>query len=806
MTAPTSQRHDIKTIAVIGSGVMGSGIAAQIANAGFNVYLYDIVDDQSDNRSAIASSAVEKMHKTAPAPLMLPSFSKRITPKNLSDDLGDLAHCDWIIEVVVEQLDIKHDIYKKIDAHRKKGSIISSNTSTIPLEKLTQGFDASFKEDFLITHFFNPPRYLRLLELVTSDQTNKGAIQRIEAFCDIHLGKGIVPCNDRPGFIANRIGTFWMQTGLNTAIAQNTPIDIADTVMSKPMGIPKTALFGLIDLVGVDLLPKLGKSLCENLPKSDEFQNIAHTPDVITQMIEQGYTGRKGKGGFSRMLKGEDGARQLMVLDIHDALTNGFSAEKSYIPAQKHDLDSLKNAKAGMRAVLESKDAGGRFAKEVMVRTLGYTATLIPEIADDIIAVDTAMKLGYNWAYGPFEMIDMVGADWLVNELDQLNLPSAPLLKSASEKGGFYKTDQNQKTYLSTDGAYQAIPVKEGILRLSTIKAQSNAIYESESAALWDIGEDIICLEFTGKMNAIDHGVFSAVHKAVEIIGDTSTPYKALVLYNEHSFFSAGANLKLALDAMEAHQGDVIPELVSEGQKAMTALKFAPFPVVAAPTGLALGGGCEFLLHSDHVQAHAELYCGLVEVGVGLIPGWGGCKEMILRYQAAQESQQEGLCFDPSNDPMAPILNAFDLITNAKTARSAHDAKRLGYLKPSDGITMNIDRLLFDARTSAINLAKDYTQSSMIKDIRLPGQDGFKQMTDILNQHHHNGVALDYDMVVGTSVATVLSGGGVPPWEPSSTEQDLLDLEYKEFVKLVKNDGTKDRIAHMLKTGKPLRN
>jgi 3-hydroxyacyl-CoA dehydrogenase len=791
--------YDIKKIAVIGSGVMGSGIAAQIANSGHEVLLFDIVPQDAQDRAIIAKNAIEKMHDTAPAPLMLPEFAGRITPLNLEDDLPRLGECDWIIEVVLEKLEVKHETYKKIIAHKKDGAIISSNTSTIPLAQLSQGFDDDFKSHFLITHFFNPPRYLRLLELVTSADTKPEVTKVISDFCDKNLGKGIVPCHDTPGFIANRIGTFWMQTGLNIAIKNNVAIDIADSVMGAPLGIPKTALFGLIDLVGVDLLPKLADSLKTNLDKEDRFQKIHKDHALIQQMIEAGFTGRKGKGGFSRMIKGQDGSRTLMVLDLQAATQNGFNPEGSFRPAQKPDLPSLAEAKKGLKAFLSCDDEGANFAREVMVETLIYTASLVPEIADEITAVDEAMRLGYAWKYGPFEMIDMLGADWLIKEGKARGLDTPELLQKAADADGFYKEESHQTYFLSSFGKYAPLTRPDGVLKLSDIKRGAQPLYKADSAALWDIGQGVVALEFTAKMNAIDFTVFDCVHKAIDIIKD-SVDFKALVLYNENGFFSAGANLKMALQAFEEGDEDFIPKLVAAGHKAMMALKFAPFPVIGAPTGLALGGGCEFLLHCDAVQAHAETYCGLVETSVGLIPGWGGCKEMLLRFH------EDGIPNAHDGSPMGGTMAAFHLIRRATRAANAFDAKRLGYLHDKDGITMNLDRLLYDARAKALELAKDYEPKQSEATIKLAGASAFASMEIQLMDGHEDGNVTDYDFVIGKSLARVLSGGINADKEHNLSEHDILKLEYEEFCALVKNQGTKDRIAHMLNTGKPLRN
>lgn len=789
----------INKVAVIGSGVMGSGIAAQVANAGVPVVLLDIKLPDKD----LAKMAVEKLLKTDPAPFMHPKNAKLITTGNLDDDLNLLADVDWIIEVVLEDLKVKHTTYEKLNSVRKKGSIISSNTSTIPLHNLAEPFGDDFAKDFLITHFFNPPRYMKLLELVTSPKTRTDIATEVESFCDVKLGKGVVKCHDTPGFIANRLGVFWMQAGVNAAVEQNVSIEIADAVMSKPVGIPKTGIFGLIDLVGVDLMPKLATSMLSTLPQNDPYRAIYKDFPFIGGMISAGYTGRKGKGGFYRL--DDNKKKQALKLDA-----NGFD-ESQYKPASKESsLPSVEAGKQGLRAVLTSPDAGGKYAYDVLMRTLAYAAELVPEIANTITDVDEAMRLGYNWKRGPFEMIDELGAEWFATELKKLNRP-VPKLVEMVGSGAFYKIENGDQFYFGTDGKYHALTRPEGVLLLKDIKLKSKPVFKTGSAALWDIGDGVVCLEFTGKMNALDDQVFAAIDQAVKITGD-GKQFKALVVYNEGSAFSAGANLGLALFAANIALWPQIEELVAGGQRAYKALKFAPFPVVSAPSGLALGGGMEILLHSDHVQADAETYCGLVEVGVGFIPGWGGCKEMLLRYQDAERKAYDKatggkqVWFSPKNTPMGALRQAFETIGTAKIAKSAADAKDIGYFRDSDGVTMNRNRLLFDAKTKALALVAGYQPPVQREDIRLAGSSGKYALQMAVADLRKTGKASPYDVVVCESLARVLSGGDKGDWTTPLREDDILKLERDEFMKLARRPETLARIEHMLDTGKPLRN
>lgn len=798
----------IKKVAVIGSGVMGSGIAAQVANAGVPVVLLDIVPKDAKDRSALAKGAIAKMLKADPAPFMHESNAALITPGNLEDDLKLLGDCDWIIEVVLEDLKIKHVTYEKIQKHRKKGSIVSSNTSTIPLHNLVEPFGDDLAKDFLITHFFNPPRYMRLLELVIGPKTRKDAAVDIEKFCDIQLGKGVVHCHDTPGFIANRLGVFWLQCGVNEAINHKISVELADAVMSKPVGIPKTGLFGLIDLVGIDLMPHLAESMLSTLPANDEYRKIYKDYPFIHRMIEQGFTGRKGKGGFYRLNPDPKAKKEKQAL----TLASDMFDEGMYRKADKPKPTSAEAGKKGLRAVIETDDEGGRYVWAVLSKVLAYAASLVPEIADDIAAVDEAMRLGYNWKKGPFEMIDDLGPAWFAEQFKKEKI-AVPALLEKIGKNSFYKVDGGRLHYFGTDGKYHPIERPEGVLLLRDIKLASKPVIKTASAAVWDIGDGVLCVEFTGKMNTLDQEVFEAYAQASKLI--TTGKFKAMVIYNEGSAFSAGANLGLALFAMNIALWPQIEELIAAGQRAYMALKYAPFPVVAAPSGLALGGGCEILLHSDHVQAHAELYTGLVEVGVGLIPGWGGCKEMILRFQeeerenyqqAAKAVDMDRIWFSPANTPMGAPRKAFETIALAKVAKSAQEAKAFRYLRARDGITMNRDRLLFDAKQKALELAKNYKAPEKIKEIRLPGPGGKYALDMAVADLRKNGKATPYDVTVSGAAATVLTGGEKADWTKPVSEDDLLRLEISEFLKLVKNPGTAARVEHMLETGKPLRN
>ena len=773
---------EIKKVGVIGAGVMGAGIAAHITNAGVPVVLLDIVPEGAEKRDALAEDAVKKLLKADPAAFMHKRNAKLITTGNIEDHLDRVADCDWIIEAVIEKVEAKHAIYGKIDAVRKPGSIVSSNTSTIPLAVLCEGMPGGFARDFLITHFFNPPRYMRLLELVAGETTRADAVQAVRRFADVALGKGVVECKDTPGFIANRIGIYWLQCGVLETMEAGLTVEEADAVYGRPMGIPKTGVFGLLDLVGLDLMPHVLGSLAGALPETDAFHAVRREPELIRKMIADGYTGRKGKGGFYR-LDTSSGKRVKEAIDLETG---------AYHPAQKPRLDSVEAArKGGLRALMEHPDKGGRYAWRVMARTLGYAAHLAPEIAGDIVAVDEAMRLGFNWKSGPFQLIDQLGAAWFAEKLKTDGLAVPDLLETVGA-GTFYRTDEGRPQHLTFDGGYADVRRATGVLLLSDVKLRSQPLARNASASLWDIGDGVVCLEFHTKMNALDLGTLAMVGKAVDIVADG---YQALVIYNEGSNFSAGANLGLMLFAANLAAWPMIEDMLVQGQDAYKALKYAPFPVVGAPAWMALGGGCEILLHCDAVQAHAEFYVGLVETGVGVVPAWGGCKEMLVRWSASP-LRPRGF--------MPPVIKVFETVGTATVARSAPEARDLLYLAADDGITMNRDRLLADAKARALDLVDGYTPPQP-PEISLPGPAARVALTMVLYGLRRLGKATPHDEVVAKVLAGVLSGDGTDVTE-SLTEDDLLALERRAFMELVRHPATIARIEHMLDTGKPLRN
>ncbi|HEU0067586.1 MAG TPA: 3-hydroxyacyl-CoA dehydrogenase NAD-binding domain-containing protein, partial [Sphingomonas sp.] len=753
---------EIAKVCVIGAGVMGAGIAAQVANAGIPVLLLDIVARDNPDRDAVARGAVARMLKTDPAPFMSKAAAKLVETGNIDDHLDRVAECDWIVEAIVERLDIKQALYARLEAIKRPGTAVSSNTSTIPLGHLVDGRGEQFRRDFLITHFFNPPRYMRLVEIVRGADTDAAVADRVEAFVDRALGKRIVPAKDTPGFIANRIGTYWLSVAINAAMDQGLSVEEADQIGGKPMGVPKTGIFGLVDLVGLDLMPLLSKSLTSTLPAGDPYFDTVRPMPLVDRMIADGFTGRKGKGGFYRLDKQPDGKRIKQALDLATGEYRAQAEPAALPPA----------AEKSLAALIDVPGKVGAYAWEILGKVLSYAAMLVGEAADDVVAIDDAMKLGYNWKYGPFELIDRMGAGVFAARLRAEGRPVPPIVEAAGDTP-FYRVEDGQRQYLNTGGQYVAVPRADGVLLLEDVKLREQPLLKNASAALWHVGDGVAALEFTTKMNALDGEIMALIGEAIPLV---QARFKALVIYNEGANFSAGANLGVAMFAVAAGMWDMIDQSAAAGQQALKALKYAPFPVVSAPAGLALGGGCEVLLHSDAIQAHAETYAGLVECGVGLIPGWGGNGEMIDRWARAPMMPK---------GPMPAVAKVFEMVSTARVAKSAAEAKEMMILRPADGITMNRDRLLADAKAKALAMVDGYTAPDK-PGYRLPGESGRVGIADVVRGFQAKGMATAYDGVVGGRLAEVLTGGEADLVDIVS-EDDLLDLERKTFM-----DGIRD--------------
>ena len=776
--------NSIEKVAVIGSGVMGAGIAAHCANAGCEVLLLDIVKDEN-NRNSVAQSAIQQMLKSNPEMLMHKRNVKLISAGNIEDDLSKLSDVDWVVEVVIENLEIKRSLYENMSNHIGPNTIVSSNTSTLPRSALVEGMSDDMASRFLITHFFNPPRYLPLLEVVTAEEVDDSLVERVCSFADQRLGKRVTMCNDTPGFIGNRLGVYFIQRAFKATLDHGLTVEQADAMLGRPIGVPKTAVFGLMDLVGIDLVPHVTSSMLEHLPSDDPFHDIAGTGgEIIEAMIADGYTGRKGKGGFYRLNK-EGGKR---VKEARNLSTGEYSAAN-----RRAAFSSAKMGKQGLSRLMDYPDEGAAFVTDVLLDTLSYAAHIAPQVCDDIYSIDGAMKVGYNWKKGPFEMMDSIGVSDMVRRLKEAGREVPDLLAKAAEKGSFYSVEDGEIFQLDFDGVMVQVNRPESTLAVADLKRRGKPLKRNGSASIWDMGDDILLVEYHSKMNAVDPFIIEMLVDAVDMVefGD----WKGIVIGNDGSNFSAGANLGLVLFAVNLASWNEVEGFISAGQDAYQALKYCEVPVVAASTGMCLGGGAEILLHCDAIQAHSESYIGLVEVGVGIVPAWGGCKELLARLNKFN-LVPEG--------PMGAAMKAFEYIGTAKVATSAEQARSMGFLGPDDGITMNRDRLLADAKQRALEMIDGYEPPEPHTYV-LPGNSGFTALELAVKDLALSGQATPHDVVVTRELARILTGGDTDITE-SLTEEDILEMERKAIGWLGRQPDTLARMEHMLNTGKPLRN
>lgn len=776
--------NSIEKVAVIGSGVMGAGIAAHCANAGCEVLLLDIVKDEN-NRNSVAQSAIQQMLKSNPEMLMHKRNVKLISAGNIEDDLPKLSDVDWVVEVVIENLEIKRSLYENMSNHIGPDTIVSSNTSTLPRSALVEGMSDDMASRFLITHFFNPPRYLPLLEVVTAEEVDDSLVERICSFADQRLGKRVTMCNDTPGFIGNRLGVYFIQRAFKATLDHGLTVEQADAMLGRPIGVPKTAVFGLMDLVGIDLVPHVTSSMLEHLPSDDPFHDIAGTGgEIIEAMIADGYTGRKGKGGFYRLNK--EGERR--VKEARNLSTGEYSTAN-----RRAAFSSAKMGKQGLSRLMDYPDEGAAFVTDVLLDTLSYAAHIAPQVCDDIYSIDGAMKVGYNWKKGPFEMMDSIGISDMVTRLKEAGREVPDLLAKAAEKGSFYSVEDGEIFQLDFDGVMVQVNRPESTLAVADLKRRGKPLKRNGSASIWDMGDDILLVEYHSKMNAVDPFIIEMLVDAVDLVefGD----WKGIVIGNDGSNFSAGANLGLVLFAVNLASWNEVEGFISAGQDAYQALKYCEVPVVAASTGMCLGGGAEILLHCDAIQAHSESYIGLVEVGVGIVPAWGGCKELLARLNKFN-LVPEG--------PMGAAMKAFEYIGTAKVATSAEQARSMGFLGPDDGITMNRDRLLADAKQRALEMIDGYEPPEPHTYV-LPGDSGFTALELAVKDLALSGQATPHDVVVTRELARILTGGDTDITE-SLTEEDILEMERKAIGWLGRQPDTLARMEHMLNTGKPLRN
>ena len=785
----------IRKAAVIGAGTMGCGIATHLANAGVPCLLLDIVPDGEGERSRIASDAIAGALKSRPASFMDPSSAALLTAGNIEDDLGALEDCDWIIEAVTENLQVKRDIYSRIASHRRPGSIVSSNTSGISLGLLVEGFDEDFRSSFLVTHFFNPPRYMYLLELVRGPDTSEEVFSTVRDFSEVRLGKGVVECKDTPNFIANRIGVLCM--GASCVYQEETGLSIEeiDAITGPVIGRPKTATFKLHDLVGIDVALMVMKNVYDLVP-DDESRELFKAPAFLQRMVDEGRLGRKSGGGFYRK-EGKD----ILVLDL-ESFEYREAREVSF-----PSLESAREAKglpAKIQALVSGDDPASVYVWKLLSETMLYSARRVPEICDDLVSVDRALRWGFNWELGPFELWDALGVRATVERLEEEGR-EVPALVEALLSGGkdrFYSVagegaDRRRSVFVPGGGTLETIEDRAGIILLDNVRMRGEPLESNPSASVLDIGEGVLCVEFHSKMNTISGETLELVRRGVDAAEQGG--YAGLVIGNQAPNFSVGANIKELASAALEKDWKTIEGMIRGFHATALKLRYSSIPVVCAVQGMALGGGCEIPLACDAIQAAAETYIGLVELGVGLIPAGGGTREMACR---AAEAVPPGYPVDS----FGFLIRYFENIAMAKTSGSAAEARQLGYLRPVDGISMNRDRALCDARTRVLAIAAEgYRPPCPRHSVKVAGGPGIAELQILLSQYSGGGFISEYDEFLAGRFAYALCGGNIDAEFPVS-EQYLLDLECEVFLGLLGEQKTLDRISHTLKTGKPLRN
>ena len=756
---------DIKKVVVIGSGTMGSGIAAQVANAGIPVVLLDLPSSEG-TRNKIVENAKERIANSRPPLLVEKRKIDLIHVGNIEDNFNLVGEADWVVEAVVERIDIKHSIYKKIEDVRKPESVISSNTSTIPLKVLSENMSDEMKQNFCITHFFNPVRYMGLLEIVTEPINDKEKINLLKSFCDEKLGKGVIICKDTPGFLGNRVGVYAMQVAMTEAFKMGLTIEEADAVFGRPMGIPKTGVFGLYDLIGIDLMSDVLKSFIKELPKDDPFHEVAQENPFITKMIEDGYTGRKGKGGFYRINK-ESGQKILEAVNLKKG---------DYSPSKKIDLGI--DDKVNIEYLISRNDKYGEYAWSVLSKIVLYASSLIPDVTSEHNNIDEAIRLGFNWTMGPFEILDAISVKFFAKK-DQ-NMKFNRFIREKyysqindSRKEWYGETQLYLDKHLNT------------FKRIKHYTRNRSNLYKG-SAETYDLNNNTTIVEFTTKANTLDDNSMQILSKASE---------QNLIIINGAMQFSAGVNLNYVMEYAKDSKWRGIEKFIFNFQQTCKNLKYSEFPVISAPSGLAIGGGFEVVCQSDYVVSHTNVVLGLVETLVGLIPAGGGCKEMLFRWMQSEESK---------DDPAFAPLKVFDLIGYAKTANSPNEALPHKFLLEKDKVVINRDRLLHESEKLLEEIHKDYKPPEKPL-FKLPGAVVRDKMHEILENLYKDKKILDHGLEVGKQLAFVLSGGNTT-MDTELNEDDLYALELDAFMNLIQMPKTQERIKHTLETGKPLVN
>ena len=773
--------YKIQKASVIGAGTMGLGIAGQLANAGIEVLLLDL-PSKDGNRNAICERAIERLLDEQQPGLLHKNILDNISIGNIEDDIHLIAESDWIAEAIVERLELKRNLYKKIDQIRRAGSIVSSNTSTIPISLLVDGMPDEFKKEFAITHYFNPVRYMQLLEVVKGEMTSPEVIDCLAKFNQENMGKGIVLCNDTPGFLGNRVGVFAIQTALHKAFHYNLRPEEADAIFGRPMGIPKTGVFGLYDLIGIDLMSDVAKSLINILPEEDVFHEVSDEIPVMQEMMEKGLMGNKGlKGGFYRF-KDPDDSSSRQTLDFSDFTYRDFSYEKlelAVIAEQKNDFTLL----------LEGDSKYSQYAWDILSNTFCYAASLVPDVNTSLVAIDDAMKLGYNWAQGPFEMIDKIGVDNFISRLTKEGRAIPWIIQEARGKS-FYRVNEGHLEYFTAKGVYKKIERDQGLRRFTEERKTHQAILTNKAASYYEINDAIGMVEFHSKANALDANSMELLGNAV---AHAEKNFIGLIIHNDASHFSCGVNLEAIGGFIESQDWKGLDQFLEHFQQTVKIMKYSNIPVISAPSGLSIGGGFEVILGTDMTIYHANSVTGLVESLVGVVPGGGGVKELLYRWRDIKGNEIDAA--------WATFMN----VGYGKTAQSPLEAKELAMFREGiDDFVMNRDRLLDTAVTEITKLAKNY-QPTIRDSFIMPGREVWQEMQNWLQKTHKKGYLTPHDVTTGTQIARIVTGGDVDP-STVMTEDDLFAMERKAFLTLAKTEQTRKRIQHMLSYGKPLRN
>ena len=786
--------REIRKVAVLGAGVMGAGIAAHLANAGVESLLYDIVPKEGD-RNALARKGIETARAARPAAFFVPDLARLVTPLTFEDHADRLKEADWIVEVVVERMDVKQKVYAWVAEHRREGSIVSSNTSGLSLREMAAAMPDEMRRRFLVTHFFNPVRYMRLLEIVGHDDLDRDALATIVDFAERRLGKGVVFAKDTPNFIANRIGTYGLASVFRHM--DGMTVEQVDAVFGPPMGRPKSAVFRTIDLVGLDVLAHTFDTVHEGCPQ-DEERDAFVVPATVKTLIAAGRLGEKSGEGFYKKVKTADGKSDILVYDF---ATGAYRAKEKVRYASIGKARGIDEPAKAMKVLVSGDDDASKLAWAVTADTLLYCARRIPEIADDVLNVDRAMRWGFAWELGPFESWDALGVPESVARMEAEGRTVPRWVKTMLDRGrtSFYARDERgARTYWDpVSESERRLDTSADRIELSTLRVADKVIAYNASASLFDLGDGVGCLEFHSKMNSLDDLILELYEKTLDRLD--AGELVALVIGNQGGrAFSAGANvLGIAMAAMQK-EWDAIESAVARLQRLAQRARYSRRPVVTAPYGLTLGGGAEVAMHGSATRAGGELYIGLVEVGMGLVPAGGGCKELLMRHAGAFPQ-------DVAYDPNPFVQKVFERIGLAKVATSAEEARAWGFLRPTDAVTMDPDRLVADAKRTALALVASDFQPLAPRTARVPGRSGIAAIELFLYQIHEGGFATDHDLVVGTQLAHVLTGGDVPAGT-IATEDRLLELEREAFLHLCGTEATLARIQNFLQTGKILRN